>query len=686
VRQAVEGLLPEEHDNSEIALVIPPEASETERYAAALARFHMVERGASTRSTSPLDNPVPESGLPERLGEKTLWKLKREDASLALFLRISTETDSHRLMAGLYGTPDFTRMAETEEVFHLPQDLEFMRSAKPRPLPQCDQRWLRVLRGLFPACEPPDGLEDRKAFALGRHLFRRHLWKAAARRLAAAAEARPESCLLHYAVALQLADEGKVALEKVEKAIQMKPDSGPLYALKAWLLLRAGAPDDAVLFLEQARLSDVSREGCYHLARHLMAVERGNKKNAMQALKKAVELLPRRPYVHLVAARFYWGEAQLDRATEAFRKAIEAGAEREEGANVWGEFGMALDASGKTEEAIEAFRRGFELEPGNASLARHLASLLRSTGRYDSALEVLARAARVRPQRSELFVAWGDAAAQMWRTKQAQAAYELALKAGKGTQGRLGLARMLTRRGRLQEARQALERLLERAPHDGEARLALGEVLARQGQMKRAVEVIQQAAQDSNSEAPARIALAHLHRRAGNHQQAVHEAQIAVAAQISAAAYAALARAFIASGEYPKAETALQKGLESAGPSADLQMAAARLHAAREKPEQALKAAREALDIDPHQPPALIFAGRMQKQLGRLQECAELWTRAAELDRWNAPLEWDLAKLLHRELNQPGEATAHYARHAELGGQHAEKAQELARELSPNDK
>lgn len=678
-RSGVEALLPDRTPPGKAALLVPAEATEVERCAAVLARFFLRENGVSTLPPPSQSHPVPDSGLPEFLQPETSWKLTRHAASTALLLRIGSENGSTHLLAARYDLPRPERASLTRQPFALEEDLEFLRAAEPSPLPERDRPWLRLLRRLSPPCEPGEDPARRLAHAVGRHLFRRGLWSAAARQLEPVAGTKPDRCLLHRSIALQLGGTGEVALQEVETAIQLKPDSGPLYTLKAWLLLRRGAPDDAVMLLEQARLSDVGREGFYHLARHLLALDRENSELALEALEKAIEPLPRDPYVQLVAARFYWSQAQLEKAVAAFRRALEAGAARREGAELWAEFAMALDASGKTEEAIAAFREGSDLEPGNASLARHLASLLRGTGRYDEALEILARAARARPERPELFVAWGDAAARMWRTEQAEQAYRLALEAEETPEARVGLARMLDRRGRLQRAQKMLEELLTRHPHHGDARVALGNVLARRGQTKRTVETLQQAARESDSEATARIALSQHYRRTGEHKEAIHQAQIALAADTSPAGYAALARAFVASGDFDNARTAIEKGLDSTGTSAQLQLAAAHLHAAQENFSDALKAVREVLDLNPHHPPALILAGRIHRELGQPEQAAALWTRAAQLDRWNAPLEWELAELLRHELNQPQQAAPHYARHAALDGAHAEEARKLAR-------
>lgn len=670
----LETLLPEDTEPDRILVLTDDEPSEVERYAATLVQFYLREKAYTTPEGPPVRARPNGSGLPDELDRESRWKLRRSGASWGVIVRIADGENTSRLLLGRYAPGG--READATADFGLEDPLQFLRDTSPSELSSRDRQWLNLLTRLFPECQTEDNPELRLALAEGAHFFRRGFWEKAARRLAAAAEQHPASCILRRTIALQLAGQTDEALEDVEKAIQIKPDSGPLYALKSWILLRSEARDDALMVLQQARLSDMAREGLYRLARHFLALERENPKAAEEALEKATELLPDNGFVQLTAARYFWQEARLQEAIERFRAAIKAGADNQD---VWTELGMALDASGKPQEAIDAFRKAFEKAPANVSVARHLASMLRTAGRYDEALKVLSRAARSGPDRPEVFVAWGDAAADMWRTDEAQRAYRQAVKID-GPDAHTGMARMLARKGRFNKAEKILKDVIERHPDHGEAYLTMAEILNEKGLTAEARKKLEQGLQQGDSEGPLHLALSRMQRSAGDFTSAIHAAQVAVAAESSCRAYAMLAMAFTANEEYDKAEAALESGRQTGGSCPELLIAAGHLHAARDELTKALEAVERALQIDPHLPGAMIFAGELHLRMDNPEECARFWSRAAELDRWNARLEWRVAELLSKRLSRPGAAAPHYERHAGLGGEHAEQARRRARE------
>ncbi|MFW5915062.1 MAG: tetratricopeptide repeat protein, partial [Planctomycetota bacterium] len=95
----------------------------------------------------------------------------------------------------------------------------------------------------------------------------------------------------------------------------------------------------------------------------------------------------------------------------------------------------------------------------------------------------------------------------------------------------------------------------------------------------------------------------------------------------------------------------------------------------------ALDAFKKSLAIDPYQPDILVHAGEIHEKMNQYGQCARYWSQAAEMDRWNPMLEWRLAELLRKDLNNPAQSIPHYARHAELNGQHADKARHLIQQL-----
>jgi len=679
IQELARELAPACSEGHKVGVLVDRGAGQLERYIAAVLAFFMQEQGANACAGT---TPVVPAELPERLTLGVLTVVEPRDIEIAVLLKLFGEEPAYRLQASAYRLGQGERLASVEREAGLGPELSFLLRNETRQLAAADRQWFALFARVFTPCRmPQNNPADRLAVAEGTYLFEQGMWSEALARLRKVSGDEPDLCLVRTAMALREIGETDEALRRVEEALKLRPDSGPLYALKAWLLLRRDAPEDALIFLEQARLSDLPHEGHYWLARHLIALEKGESDTAEQAVLKAVELLPGEPFPRIAAAQFYWRQARLQEAVRLYRAALDAGAS---GADVWIGFGMALDATGRSEQALDALRRAFELEPGNVNVARHLSSVLKAAARYDEALSVLKRASEVRADRMDLLAAYADYAAELWRTQQAQDAYaQMIERQPDSAEGKVGQARMLIRRRRYAEAQELLEQVLAARPDCQPARLALASILAKRGQGDEAVEMLQEAARDPATEVAARLALARLHSRHGEHEEAVHQAQIAVAARPDAETYAALARAFAAAKQWEKARMAVAKALQSGPRAAVAHLAAAELAAASQEHERALAAAEQAVTLNPNSPQGLELAGKLCLRLGQPQRAVEQWLRAVELNPWDPELRWELAEALRNELDRPGQALEHYRWHVELGGQHSEEAKRLIEQLEP---
>ncbi|MFP4027154.1 MAG: tetratricopeptide repeat protein [Candidatus Brocadiia bacterium] len=665
---------------SNIAVIVPDDASTIERYSGGMLRFWLQER--NNQSVGPLARNVEREGSTGKCPVIGAEALKARGLHEAVVLWVESVKDApSRLKATVCRLPDRRIVRFVEEPFLLPDALSFLDTAKPLEISSADQRWLELLRKLFPECGLSEG-EKKWELAEARVLFRLQLWKAAAARYDKFLSEKPDMFFLKWVVASQLAGNGKEARQRLERVLQLQPDSGPLYALKSWLILSEGSPKDALLFVEQARLSDVAREGYYWIARYLVALEQKNAKASRQALQKAVETLPKSPFVLEKVARDYWNRAELKDAIGYYERALRFGAK---GKKVLIEYAMALDASDRTKEALEVFRKAFRDNPGDAALARHLSATLKEAGRYEEAVSVLQKATQTRPDLPELRMTYAEMAASMWETEKALKAYRRAEKIGDGfARAAVGYAQILMRKREFKRAASGLRKTLKTHPGYEPARLALAEAMIGQGLFEEAESVLKKALEQADKEVPVRIALANFYRLTGEHKKSVHNAQVAVIAQESPEAYAALARSFIVSEAWDNAEITIKKALETFPGSSLVYIVASELALGQKKFEGALGLAQKVLQKRPHSPPALKLAGEIALEMERPEECVKYWLKAVELDRWDAWLEWRLAEILHRELQQKERATIHYARHAELNGEHAKKAAELVRKLSPD--
>jgi len=654
----------------------PEGASVLDGYAAEMLSFFLAQSGARSQLCRLERIATPRELPADRLPKLALAVLGRGGAASAVLVRVAGEPGAYRLEAAAYSLRDGQRETHRQLAVRLTDDLAFLADARSHPLPEADARWLEGMTHLFPQ-RAPDPRQPQAAArrAEGRYLFRSGLWDQAAARLLPVRQGSPDGCLLRIVLALGQVDRWREAAGLVEDALADHPDSGPLYALKAWIKLRRGAPDDALLLLGEARIWDLRREGYYWLARYLVSVELRQEEESERFVTMAAGFLPDEPLAQLTAARFFWRRADLEEAVVFYKHAVLAGPTIAEN---WTELGGALYAAGRTRQAQDTLRHALELDPGNAGAARHLCSILRSAGHSQEALEVLRSASEARPERVELLAAYGDMAAQMWRTDDAQRAYELSFaRDPEFHAGKVGLALMLARRRRHAEAQQLLADLLQAHPDYQPARLALGRMLADQGETGQAIEALAEGIRDPDYEARVRLAMAHAFYRAGQYAEAERSARIALAAEPTAGGYATLARIFMALEQWDKAETAVGKALETSPGLAVSQLAAAQLARARERYQEALASAEQAVELDPFCVDAHELAGRLCLRLNKSRKCIQLWERALELNPWDAQLHWETAEALRTKRHDMPGAVRHYLRHVELGGAHAEEAARL---------
>jgi tetratricopeptide (TPR) repeat protein len=676
IRQAAEELGRACADRLKVAVAAPQDSSLLDGYVGQMLSFHLSEAGAQAFIVRTAFMNQMTVDMPEGLPKPIAARVRFAGGEACVLFSVVAQADGYLLSAAAYSADSGHPLIQLQKPFRVHADLQPLLDGREKRLPAADVEWLGLFARIFQPCDGKDGTPDRRlALAEGRYMFSMGLWEAAAERYVKLAAGEPTMCLVNAVFALQCAENAEKAAALIEASLKQHPDSGPLYALKAWLLLRRGAADDAALLLEQARLSDVGREGFYWMARYLLAIERDDRGTAQKAMDKMLELLPGEAFVLTGAARFFWRSAQMDKAADYYRRAIEAGADTP---STWNEYGLALDAGGKQDEAIAAFRKAVALDPSDAGVASHLADLLRARGRHVDALDVLRQAAEARPDRVDLLASYADAALAAWRLDEAERAYGLALERDPSLlSARIGLARTLSRRRQYAAARKLLEGILEGQPNCPLARMALAAVLAAEGRADDAVEALKAAALSPEHEFEARLALSRLYTSLGRAEEAVRNAQIAVAARPDALSYALLAHAFSVSGDRENADSALKKALECQPKPAEALLTAARVEEAREQYEAALTLARNAVEADPYCVDAHVFVGRLALRLGNAEECAGAWKRALTLDQWDAELHWELAEVLRTRLGDTKGAADHYRQHVRLEGSHVVEAKEI---------
>jgi tetratricopeptide (TPR) repeat protein len=180
-------------------------------------------------------------------------------------------------------------------------------------------------------------------------------------------------------------------------------------------------------------------------------------KDALPALRRAVQLLPLDPETHV-------------------------------------NLGLAQVASGRRKEALASYRQALELDPASIEALSHLGTLLRELGEREEVLAVRRRALALDPRSAQHRCDLGTALFDLRRLDEAAAAFRDALAVEPASpRALLGVAATLRMRGRAAEAEGNCRRALTLEPQNVEGLVLLGELHADRGQFAEARELFERA-------------------------------------------------------------------------------------------------------------------------------------------------------------------------------------------------
>ena len=195
--------------------------------------------------------------------------------------------------------------------------------------------------------------------------------------------------------------------------------------------------------------------------------------------------------------------------------------------------GVALDALGRTPEAIEEYKKSLELNPDSSRTHNNLGSALAKQGRFDEAMVQMRAAVELNPD---------------------------------GSVEHINLGHLLDATGHPPEAIEELKKGLELAPKNSDGHNLYGVILAREGKLDEAIGQLQQASALAPRSPEYRFNLGHTLSASGRFQEALP--QFEVAANLTRngdpAILQMLAAAYSATGQIQKAIDTAQQALELA--------------------------------------------------------------------------------------------------------------------------
>lgn len=169
-------------------------------------------------------------------------------------------------------------------------------------------------------------------------------------------------------------------------------------------------------------------------------------------------------------------------------------AQRPSNGRAWNNYGLALSARGRHEEALAACREAARLNPHLAETRSNLANVLCSLGRYEESLEHYQEAIRINPSFGPAFSNYGIALSRLNRHEEALAQHRLALRLNpQFVEGHLNIATTLAQLNRHAEALDHLQTAVRLRPSHHQAHNNLGNCLCELGRKEEAVASYQEA-------------------------------------------------------------------------------------------------------------------------------------------------------------------------------------------------
>jgi tetratricopeptide (TPR) repeat protein len=210
----------------------------------------------------------------------------------------------------------------------------------------------------------------------------------------------PDSFRALYGYGFQLAAKGDDAGAEgyYRKALAVSPPYEDLQYALSVSLLRQGRWDDAIAEARTAGEMDRANPEPWIVIGNA-EMGRGRYADAAEAYRRATERSPSHAEALFNLANALYGSGDNPGAVRAFDEAMRL---RAPTANQWLLRGRILRRVDRAEDALAAFRKAAELDPGNPAVPDAMGRLLLTLGRREEAKQQLDRSLRMNPNQPEI--------------------------------------------------------------------------------------------------------------------------------------------------------------------------------------------------------------------------------------------------------------------------------------------
>ncbi len=394
-------------------------------------------------------------------------------------------------------------------------------------------------------------------------------------------------------------------------------------------------------------------------------------KDALDAITRAAELLPRDAEAHSNLGNALRTAGRAEEAVETHRRAI---AIQPRYAEAYNNLGSALRDLGRLDEAVVAFRRAVALEPSFYLAHFNLGEALRQAGDAKAAVGCFQRVLELRPNHAEAHSGRGRALLDQGHAEEAVKCLERAIVLRADfTEAHALLGSAWQRLGRLQDSVASYRRALELRPESASAYNDLGDALRALWQLDEALACYRRSFELRPDFAETLDRIGNTLLYLGQYDAAADCCRRAVELKPDRAPFHNnLGMVLMVQTQLAEAEASFRRALELEPALSSAMVSLAEVHADRGQFEAAESLLRQAIAIEPDMPEAWAALIRWHKagsdDAAWLAQTQRIVAQRLPSQR-ELHLQYALGKYFD-DRQQYDEAFAHFRRANELSRQH----------------
>lgn len=300
------------------------------------------------------------------------------------------------------------------------------------------------------------------------------------RQVLAAVPDQPDALHMLGLLAMQ-ARKFDLAMQLIDRSIQVNPRQPGYYANRAQLLSMMGRIDEAVAAYRMALSLDPNLlEANYNLG-HLLR-QQGDIHRAVEHYRAAVNILPASPDLWTSLALALSDARDFPAAADAWRRITLMQPENPDAIN---NLGNVLQEMGRYDEAIEAYQKALSLRPEYPEAHNNIGNAYLRSGRPEQAVECFRAAVAQRPDYAEAHRGLGNALKNSDRYEEAITAHQESIRLQpNNAEAHSDYGTALHASARFEEAAQQYERAIQLAPDFAAAHFNLGLSLLLRGRFE----------------------------------------------------------------------------------------------------------------------------------------------------------------------------------------------------------